>query len=270
MLGDLQLITGTSVYLVAYIKHCTISQYHFNIAVLQAQSALDTYSSIALATRDILRASRFKRFWRWPWIIVLCTANIVSSFIIWDNGFLVNLNWGLPMQCAWETIGNYNGASFLVLALDILQSLSDMLYTTTLFFPSFGSLNVMAGLEYGLLNYPIYLFKGACRLDQMRTAMQNAPLRAATAPLTKLLVFFMGTIFLVLFCVTEIVISTNFQLLLSYLALVTNSSLLVAIRQNAAANGMQGDENSWGFGQLLPLLLLAIPLFESVETLLGN
>jgi hypothetical protein len=129
MLGDLQLVTGTSIYLVAYIKHCSMTQYHFNVAVLQAQTALDTYTIVALTTRDILRESRFKRFWRWPWVITICIANIISSFIIWDNGFLVNLNWGVPMQCSLGNIGHYSGTALLLLILDVWQSLSDMLYT---------------------------------------------------------------------------------------------------------------------------------------------
>ncbi|CAI7627449.1 unnamed protein product [Penicillium crustosum] len=38
-------------------------------------------------------------------------------------------------------------------------------------------------------------------------------------------------------------------------------------RTEAAHQGRQGDESEWGFGQVMPVLLLAIPFFQFVEEL---
>ncbi|KAJ5512417.1 hypothetical protein N7463_001969 [Penicillium fimorum] len=45
----------------------------------------------------------------------------------------------------------------------------------------------------------------------------------------------------------------------------------VIFERGVAANqGRQGDESEWGFGQVLPVLLLAIPLSQFVEELRRN
>ncbi|OKP07692.1 hypothetical protein PENSUB_5807 [Penicillium subrubescens] len=270
ILGDLQLVTGTSIYLVAYSRHSSITQYHFNIAVLQAQIALAMYTIIALATRDILRKSWYKRFWRWPWVFTICIADIISSFIIWDDGFLKDLNWGLPMQCAWRTIGHYSGNALVLLILDVFTSLSDISYATALFFPSSERFNFLQQLPDLILELSLFSFKGACRLDQQRMTTQSSLLRAAMTPITKTLLFLAGLIFIIVLCVTDIFTSRSFQILLSYIKLMSNSALLVALRQNARNNGMEGDENSWGFGQILPLLLLTLPIFQTMEMVLDR
>jgi hypothetical protein len=38
---------------------------------------------------------------------------------------------------------------------------------------------------------------------------------------------------------------------------------MIQTRGLAASQGRQGDENYWGFGQILPILLLAIPFLNS-------
>jgi hypothetical protein len=270
ILGDLQLVTGTSIYLVAYSKHSSITQYHFNIAVLQAQIALAMYTTIALATRDILRTSRFKRFWRWPWVITICIADIISSFIIWDDGFLKSLNWGLPMQCAWRNIGHYSGAALFMLILDVFSSLTDISYATALFFTSLERFSILQRLPGLILELSLFIFKAACRLDQQRMAKQSSLLRATMTSITKPLLFLAGLIFIIALCVTDIMTSQSFQILMSYIKLTSNSALLITLRQNARKNGMEGDENLWGFGQILPLLLLTLPFFQTIEMILGN
>lgn len=228
------------------------------------------YTVIALATRDILRTSWFKRFWRWPWVITICIADIISSFIIWDDGFLISLNWGLPMQCAWRNIGRYSGSALFMLVLDVFTSLLDISYATALFFPSLARFNILNQIPDLILELSLFIFKGACRLDQQRMATRSSILRATMTPITKLLLFPAGLIFLTALCVTDIMTSQSFQILLSYIKLSSNSALVITLRQNAQKNGMEGDENSWGFGQILPLLLLTLPFFQTMEMMLGS
>ncbi|KAJ5364215.1 uncharacterized protein N7496_009928 [Penicillium cataractarum] len=193
---------------------------------------------------------------------------MISSFIIWDDGFLINLNWGLPMQCAWRNIGRYSGSALFMLVLDVFTSLSDISYATVLFFPSLVRFNVLNRIPDLILELSLFVFKRACRLDQQRMATRSAILRAAMTPITKLLLFLAGLIFLIALCVTDILGSQSLQILLSYIKLSTNSALVITLRQNAQKNGMEGDENSWGFGQILPLLLLTLPFFQSMEMML--
>lgn len=173
------------------------------------------------------------------------------------------------MQCAWRIVGRYSGSAFVLLILDVFTSLSDISYATALFSPSLEPINVLQRLPDLVLELSLHIFKGACRLDQQRMETQRSLLRATMTPITKSFLFLAGLIFIIALCITDIITSRSFQILLSYIKLKTNPALLIALRQNAQNNGMEGDQNTWGFWQILPLLLLTLPIFQTMEMVLG-
>lgn len=271
MLGDIQIVTGSSIFLVAYMKQCTITQYHFNVAALEGTAALSTYTLIAITTRPLLRENIIKPFWRWPWVMALCTASMISSFIIWDDAFLLDWNWGLPMHCAWGEIGSYSSVlSRFLVTLEVSQSFSDMVYTTMVFFPRLSELNRLSdiGFEGLLVLGMIFLYKRSFNWHQKIKNTQHRNLKIfilVSGPLTG----FLGAAVLITFFLTELLTSYNCMLLMSVVSMTSTTTHLVAIRNQAKMNGLSDSEDSWGFGQLLPLLLLAIPLFETAEATTG-
>lgn len=49
-----------------------------------------------------------------------------------------------------------------------------------------------------------------------------------------------------------------------------STSYLFTVRNIGFEEGMEGDENEWTVGQILPLMLLSLPLFSIIETYYGN
>lgn len=71
------------------------------------------------------------------------------------------------------------------------------------------------------------------------------------------------------FVLTEVTYSVAFDLLRNFGLLVNLTSLVFSLRSSASAEGRQGDENAWGFGQAVPLFLLVLPLFALLEIVYG-
>ncbi|CAI7587438.1 unnamed protein product [Penicillium discolor] len=65
----------------------------------------------------------------------------------------------------------------------------------------------------------------------------------------------------------EFVFSGAFDLLRLYATLMYAAHSVIRERAEAAYQGRQGDESEWGFGQVMPVLLLAIPFAQFVEEL---
>lgn len=65
----------------------------------------------------------------------------------------------------------------------------------------------------------------------------------------------------------EFAFSEAFGLLRLYAILMYAGHSVILERAEAAHQGRQGDESEWGFGQVMPVLLLAIPLSQFVEEL---
>ncbi|KAJ5534354.1 hypothetical protein N7527_000608 [Penicillium freii] len=72
--------------------------------------------------------------------------------------------------------------------------------------------------------------------------------------------------FIVIPC-REFVFSQAFDLLRVYVTLMYAGHSVIVERAEAAHQGRQGDESEWGFGQVMPVLLLAIPFSQFVEEL---
>jgi hypothetical protein len=77
-------------------------------------------------------------------------------------------------------------------------------------------------------------------------------------------------IYVVLLFVIQVITSGAFHILKDYWMLVYSVYVIFGMRQYAASQGRQGDESKLGFGQILPLLLLALPLSQLAEELLSK
>jgi len=72
-------------------------------------------------------------------------------------------------------------------------------------------------------------------------------------------------LFVLFFLISEVLFSTVFDIARLYIVLIWGTSWLKYLKEDAPRQGITGSENEWGFGQILPLLLLALPFFAIME-----
>jgi hypothetical protein len=71
VLSDQQLITGASILIIGYMKHCTITQYHFYIVSLLGWISFATHQPTAMILQKYLIARPSMRHWRAIWMFGL-------------------------------------------------------------------------------------------------------------------------------------------------------------------------------------------------------
>lgn len=77
-------------------------------------------------------------------------------------------------------------------------------------------------------------------------------------------------LFLFWFTLFEILKSTVMDLYSILTTLFHATYTIADYRETAKYRGLKGDEDTWGFGQILPMLLLALPVFQILEIFYGR
>lgn len=264
MLADQQLVTGASILIVGYMKHCEITQYHFYIAANLTLVAFATYQSVLLIVSDVLR-DNIRRGWRLAWITTIFGCVLLLNFVIYNDNFLVDQHFGLSMDCLWRQLpGDFTDdeTAYVVLGtlVDVLSGYSIVfhLYPELHAVPPFRNIEQAVG---NLMNQPTYLY---------RKVQRQVSRRYETVWLWRLLEWPTWLLFVISFTLREISSSLYFDLARIFMYLYQTTWAVSSARNKAASNGRDGPEDSWGFGQILPLLLLALPLFSFVEAIYGT
>lgn len=265
MLGDQQLVTGASILIVCFSTHLDITQYHFIIGSTLSFASFATFQATAIASGELMRDNELKKAWRFPWFCIIIVMATMSSFIVMDENFLVPGQWGLSTQCVLDHLGTYHPASVVklvfwtVIAADGIMSMAKFLWPklplVTLYDHFWFALPALPLQAISLVN-KYFLKNGHGKARRTIGFILQAPL---------IISFWIG------FALFEVWYSINFDLFRTYLILVVSTWGVYSLRQEAKnSHYLQGEEDSWGFGQILPLLLLALPLFQSIETVFGK
>lgn len=69
---------------------------------------------------------------------------------------------------------------------------------------------------------------------------------------------------------SEIIASEAFELQRQWALLLGSIHRIFLLRDQAADEGMEGDESAWGFGQAVPVFLLIVPLSALLESSYGK
>ncbi|KAH9988705.1 hypothetical protein F4779DRAFT_610868 [Xylariaceae sp. FL0662B] len=111
MLSDQQLVTAVSILGVGYIKHCSITQYHFYIVSMLALASFDVYQASVITLRSQFSRSPAVKTWRTMWMTALFVMVLVAQIIVYNDNFL--WNFGSPVQCIWDDLtGTFNDEIF--------------------------------------------------------------------------------------------------------------------------------------------------------------
>lgn len=253
-LADVQLITGASILIILYSTHCTITQYHFHIGSQLAYLSFATFQGTFMTIRDHLQGSLYKRLWRYLWIVVMFGAIFPTRILNWNSYFLVGYLYGASVQCALDKMTEgWNIISVLLVVVECVMLFWSFYTITISLFPRIPECPPFAQIDrftHWVLSWP------SRRL--LRAQSPKTPARKRK--------FWTALFFMIIPC-REFVFSGAFDLLRLYATLMYAAHSVIRERAEAAYQGRQGDESEWGFGQVMPVLLLAIPFAQFVEEL---
>jgi hypothetical protein len=276
MLADQQLVTGASILLVGYTKQCTMTQYHFYIAANLSLVSFATYQSVLLIVRDMLEEN-IRKGWRLAWIMAVFGCVLILNFILYNDNYLVPRqqeesmprNFGLPMECIWEKLpGSFTQARLVYVIFGLLVDISSAYSITLILFPDLRKVKLFSYIEEAvgqLASQPTSLY----RIVKDHNDRWHWFLKAGW--MWTLLEWPTWALFVFTFTLREIFTSLYWDMVRIFLYLFSSTWSIKRARGSAVAQGRVGSqEDSWGFGQILPLLLLALPLFSLIESIFGK
>jgi hypothetical protein len=284
MLSDQQLITGASILIIGYIKHCTITQYHFDIIALLGWISFTSHQSTLMILQEYLAPRPSMRHWRAIWISGLFGMIGVALIVTFNNNFLHT--YGMSTQCVCNNMrGNYSKQWLVWLALYLFLLVWGYLAVMAMLFPDqIWWITTVSSMFQYVFKIPTrirnksrirFVQEQALLADLSRHWTKSAPsirttyhLGATAISWSTWLIITSLTflIFLLFFSISEIITIDLFRI---YASLLWAAASLFSLKWSAVENGMDGSENDWGFGQLLPLLLLILPVFAAWEIIYG-
>ncbi|KAK4169996.1 hypothetical protein QBC43DRAFT_40031 [Cladorrhinum sp. PSN259] len=266
MLGDQQLVTGAAILIVCFSTRSDITQYHFIIGTSLGFASFATFQATALAAGELVRDNNLKKGWRFPWYCLIVVGVTFCNYVYLDENFLVYDHWGLPTQCVLDVLGTYTADSIVRLVFWTVISADGMMSMAKFFWPTLRIIEFYREISFLLPFIPLQAISlinktfiqaksGHGKLRRCIGFILQAPLIVS---------------FWICFAVFDIYDSINFDLFRCFLILVLTTWGVYGIRIEARLYYLEGNEDKWGFGQILPLLLLALPLFQSFETYFGS
>ncbi|RYP17878.1 hypothetical protein DL765_004276 [Monosporascus sp. GIB2] len=119
--------------------HCTVTQYHFYVALELPSLSFITFQGMLLAVVDVLHDRLSRRVWRYCWILTIFVAILISRFIEWNGYFMVDRLYGLPVQCTFDKLAiaeYFTPIQAGMLTLELVILIWSLWNVTALLFPN--------------------------------------------------------------------------------------------------------------------------------------
>ncbi|KAI0181233.1 hypothetical protein GGR52DRAFT_567468 [Hypoxylon sp. FL1284] len=281
MISDQQLVTGISIMSVAYIQHCTITQYHFYIVYTLGYIYFQVYE-VSLSCMDVIGKSPGMKLWRAFLMTVLFVMVTLGTFIAYHDEFYFYP--GNSTQCIWNQaigIGHYHD-EIVVLSLTLVVSVIGCWNDIVLFYPHFleplrRALDIRRHawrLSHKFLAHATKWTEGLERRFAPSTQADTETESTNTALLARLSVRVLSqlpwigfwTLLTPVMMVLEMLRSDWLVLLRIYPIVAFSVTNLIGAKSSMNKSDLiEGSENDWGFGQILPLFLLILPTMSFVE-----
>ncbi|KAL3470988.1 hypothetical protein BJX99DRAFT_33770 [Aspergillus californicus] len=270
-LSDQQLITGTSLLIAVYADTCNVSQYHFKIAYYLGAASFLTHQSTVMMIRDLLKDSPLMRAWRMLWVIAIFAFVLTNNVIIYSDDFYEAT--GSSVQCAFP------------ISYDVRRPTRGFLVATSVFW-FWGLVAVvrdlcpeLRGLCSKLLRPWLPLLVRTFRIlsgqelylwTEMKLEIQPRCSGYYVWLLVHTAIF--PWVFLT-FSLAQILSSTVIDLYRIFTSMVATTFGIWRMKHSLNLEPRQVRESGddvWNFGQIMAVLILALPLFQTLELLYGG
>ncbi|KAL9596386.1 MAG: hypothetical protein Q9219_005821 [cf. Caloplaca sp. 3 TL-2023] len=263
-LSDQQLLVGISLLIAAFLKHCYISVYHFNIVTDLAWLSSSTHLTSLNVLRAQFRESPSLRDWRVGLMLLLGLQLLIATVL--EGHWRWNDSWFSPAQCLFSDLpGNYGGRPAFWSVFQVI-----------LIFFGYGAsilrLYDIYLVEYLLIEKPLSLVDSLRNtITNKRSAWSHAGgIKAFTATVTLRPLHHMITWTAKLLYGAVVFFDSIVTNLVLDLAWFAYGLLGIIEDRNFPQSYIVGDENAWGFGQIVPILLLGSIIIKSKELYLGK
>lgn len=274
MFSDQQIVTGIAILVAGYSEHCTISVYHYQIVVYLAWLSSGTHLVTVTVLRKYLREEATMRTWRVAGMLVIFVLLVVALFPMnasdWSelaNGIGEgtmgdNSPTGsavIPAQCFWNT-GNWTGwnsyslVSYLFLVFSYVAKAGALFVEGESFLRKWLREKPGKSLKKGIDRS----FRYAASGPRSKTWIRKIPFVCLLA------------IFALAKSAFDLYGSFIASLLYLFLVLFMGSWQVFSPRWYIPAEMLDVEGRSSGFGQVIPLLLLALPLLAGLEIYRGK
>ena len=272
MLSDQQIITGIAILAAGYVKRCSISVYHYQVVVYLSWMSSSTHLVTLTVLRRYLREARSIRNWRVAGMSVLFVMLFVGLVPTGaTNWIILTIGWSptgtgaditgsaiIPAQCFWNEHywagwDSYAVISYFLLLSNYIARACSLFEFSEAFFRRWLREKPERILKSGLDRVVNFARVGA----QRRLNFRRIPYLVLLA--TFALVTMLYDIY-----------ASFFASLMYLLLMLAFGSYQVFFPRLQIPTDMISAENSWGFGQLIPLLLLALPLATVLELYRGR
>lgn len=264
-LSDQQLIAGLAILTAGFLKHCSISVYHFSVV-----SDLAWFSSnVHLTTLNVLtqyhRARPTLRNWRVCLMVI--TLSMILAATVLQGHWAWFASYNCEAQCLFDDLlGNVSGSPAFWMELNIFLLVFG--YGTSFIYLSE---SLWTYFENYFWTVPVRKTQsGIDSLHQTRT-----DLRASGSTVTLLAWLLLGgaEILLAVILAVYVVIaallgSTAFSLYVDILWFAYGLWGIITDRASASSD-MAGNENEMGFGQIVAIFLLASTILTFREAYVG-
>ncbi|KAF7515230.1 hypothetical protein G7054_g14680 [Neopestalotiopsis clavispora] len=264
VLSDQQMFTGIAIMSAGFrgLQSRDISVYHFQIVLYLAWMSSSVHLSAVTLLGSYLRQHRGILLWRFAGMLVLLVMLIVALVptisndwgISWWNGMLDGrTGWAIPAHCFWgrlwgDGVGPDAPFGFIILAISYMWKMGGLFDVTTATYRNHVE-NPIKDAVLRCLTYAAIKYR-----DSGRSWLWLWTFRL------------MLGVALPTMAIIEYGTSFAASLWLSLTSLVYGT-LQIFIPRNQMIPLTGFSENSWGFGQLVPLILLIQPigvLFEHI------
>ena len=266
MASDQQIVTGLSILAAGYAKRCTINVYHWQVVVYLAWMSSGTHLITLSVLRTYLRGKHILRVARVAGMVILffmlCIAIVPTGSQTYF--FLINRYFacGVPSACFWRH-KYWNGwrwdAGFsLFLLVSNYTARAAALFESSETFFNRNIRDRLLGKVEKVLDRKVQQIRDRGAHQQKVSWAHILSYRTYLAT------------YAVMLASLELYSSFLVPLLWALLNLVWGSLQLLNPRTALAKQGQIAEENAFGFGQIIPLMLLALPLVAAFDAYYGR
>ncbi len=277
-LSDQQLVTGLAVLIAGYINRCSMFVYHFNIVTALAWFSSTTH----LSTLEVLRVYLIDhpgiRNWR-----VAAMLGILGLLVFAQFGSLYES--GLPVQCALESRWLYS-----VDPVQLAQLLMVDIYLVTSYSNRIGRLYSSDpdwSLQEWVVKFVVWKMPRKSKKNTRLPHLERIIIASSKRPNSEQSAMFRilrqrrrleearlmktrGLYFHIVFVSRQLSNAFLSDILTSLFGVTYGIAQIIVYRRSVPIGGLSGSQNIMGFGQLMPLVLMALPAFAAGEAYLGK